>query len=254
MSTLNPLLYYMLKVRSTADPNGNPAEFEIPFKNQLNLEVRDHFEVGLMKGHIPLTWNTISPELDNDEISIGGSTLTIPPGHHTLYTLQQYLNGTAVTLERVHYKGRIRLTTTAEVIFPPTRNLGDVLGFPPGTYAIGTHDAPNLPDFTGGVKEINIETDLVNANYIRNNGQQSNALIRVTPPDAQPYTTFQIVNTDVFYVPMSNTTSIAGVRIQVTDQNRQAIKFQDHSLASDFCVCIRKVSRDAPALVPTAPQ
>ncbi len=267
-------MYYCLKARSIAPPaadtNGTVSDYRVSLKAPLRLEVRDHFEVGLMKGHLPITWNTISEELGNDQFYVNGALKTIPAGHHTLTTLQDAMNTIIdnqlpfpvtpptnhVILTPLYYNGRVRMqivTAGLQIDFILPRNLGKVLGFD-GTPHVGAriYDGTSLPDFTGTVREINVECDLVDPNYCRNNQQQSRALVRVTPPGGLPYSTFNVVNTDTMWLPISNTTEISDVHIRVTNQDLVPIKFQDGE--ADFCVCIRKVSRDRPTTVPRMPQ
>ena len=264
-------MYYCLKARSIAPPaadtNGTVSDYRVSLKAPLRLEVRDHFEVGLMKGHLPITWNTISEELDNDQFLLNGALKTIPPGHHTLTTLQDAMNDIIdnfpptpavnhVVLTPLYYNGKVQLqvvTVGMLITFPIARNLGNALGFIASGHTGPTvTQGSSLPDFTGGVREINVECDLVDPNYCRNNQQQSRALVRVTPPGGLPYSTFNVVNTDTMWLPISNTTEISDVHIRVTNQDLVPIKFQAGE--ADFCVCIRKVSRDRPTVVPRMPQ
>ncbi len=259
-----PLQYYCLKVRSSADPNGQPGDFNIPLNNQLNLDVKNHFEVGLMTGTLPNNWDTISPALENDEVTINGTTVHVDPGHHTLTTLNAWLVRyikanvpaaviTEPILAPLYYNGKILLTLPAGVTVSTTllsASLGNAIGFSASTI-VGpqTNEGDKLPDFSGGIQEINVECNLVDSNYSRNNTHQSNALVRVTAPNVLPYTRFPVVDGDCYYLPMSSTTSISNISIKVTDQNRVPIKFPNGH--SDFCICVREASKKSPELVPT---
>lgn len=241
------------KYQGVATPDS--SYLSVDFNNQLNLDTTKHYTIALHKGIISNSWKNISPELNNDAFTYNGNPFVIAPGHHSIKTLQDEMNRIAnstIRLEALYYDGTILIHNDGP--FPLVLGtLAKVLGFPVGVTIPGNSQliGGSKADFTGGVKMIKIECNLVDMRYSRDGSRESRILHTVTPfhtRDVPPYSYINVVEFQPHYVHMTNETSIQRLDIRILDQNNNQIYLDDEF--TEFCVCVREKPGIPPPLVP----
>jgi hypothetical protein len=121
-----------------------------------------------------------------------------------------------------------------------------VLGFtqnytiPGGSSGIST----NPIDLTGGVGEIEVRCNLVDSQFCRSGNKRASILYTATPHGGEPHSKINLVDTDHYYLPITNTDMIKDVEIKLVNQSGATIRLNDlpTQLSSEFVLGIRKVS------------
>ena len=252
---------YCLQLQSGRDTNKSvvtpdSSYLKADFNYQLNLNTSDHYTIALHKGVISNSWDTISEKLDNNKFSLGGTVYTIPDGHHSVKTLQDYFDSTTVyaglKITPLYYNGRVEFVNNSSSILI-IGTLGKVLGIPEGTVInpSGFIQGDTPADFSGGVSQIKVECNLVDMRYTKDGTDGSRILHTCTPistKDTPPWSFINIVEYQPHQVHMTNETSITQVEIKLLNQDGKQIFLND--TFSEFCVCVRLKSGLPPPLTP----
>lgn len=252
---------YCIQLNSGRDTNQgviNPdsSYLKADFNYQLNLNTSDHYTIALHKGVISNSWNTISEALDNNKFSIAGTVYTIPDGHHSVKTLNDYFASVTalvgIKVTPLYYNGKVEFQNSAAGVLT-MGTLGKALGVPVGTVlSPSAYIQSDVPaDFTGGVSQIKVECNLVDMRYTKDGTDGSRILHTCTPistKDTPPWSFINIVEYAPHSVHMTNETSITQVEIKLLNQDGKQI-FLNNTF-SEFCVCIRLKRGLAPPLTP----
>jgi hypothetical protein len=252
-SAQTPTTHYSIKVSGL----NNTDEFEFPVPLDLQSDVEAHYEIGLLKAILPKSWWNVSSKLDNNQITINGTPITIPSGNHSPETLEDYIAGQLVTLvsqaaadefkiTALYYNGRATITCPAGVTLVLT-TLYKVLGFPiadtigPDETKMGSTEV----DFAGEAKQMNITCNLVDGKYVRLEKLNLPIICTVTPPYTQPYSRFNAIDTpSIHWVAMAPTDLIRGINYQVINNVGELIDFHGQEL--EYMCSVRRSDRPEP--------
>ena len=209
------------------------------FSPHLLFKKDTKYEIALVHGLIPRSWYNISSALGNNTYTFAGVPYTVEDGTYDLDSLLEQMAIPALDFIGVRHSGKVKVVngTASDLVL---EGLAPVLGFTnPTTITAGTTlTSPNIADFTGGVKEVEIHCNLVERKYSRHQGRSSD-ILRGVVVDAQPLNHIDATRGVIQYLPMINTETLSQIKIELKDQSGRDIDINGFS--AEFTINIKSV-------------
>jgi hypothetical protein len=247
IKSVEPATHYLLKYSTT---DFSPLTYTVPL--ELDNTEDSHYEIGLVAAHCTKSWHTISAALNNNRLLIGGTPLLISDGAHSIDTVEEEIKAYLVTAHSQEIADSFDITKIVSLgrcsVKAPTGlaiqldTIAPVLGFAVGaTIAAGvTTIGTATVDFSGGVREVEVECNLVAKKYVRSNNRTVGLLHCVAPPMHPPFSRFDCVEHQ-YFVPMEHSHYIRELEINLVNQDGLPINLNGEP--ADFVIAIKKANR-----------